>query len=262
MKKSSAPEFLLISECVNQLVQGMWGSAPRAEPVRAIRQIEPELSVGFGPRKEYAAALLRADALQGKVPVYVRARLVRTAPHLSDFEPRVVAPEILKRVLPVRGGLSDHPTHIIRMIAGNKRDHDALLSLLRRGELVVRQSDFISWYKQKRAKGNWPSQINKMGPRRARPTKDIEPLRNAILALVHDGVWKASDGMRKLGRLLLEQGRKPPGRDTLVQTVDRLYRLTGESALRRKVKKRGPPNGTKFAKKSEPISNSRTSLND
>jgi hypothetical protein len=40
MKKISSPELLLISECVNQTVQGMWGNATRPEPVREIKQIE------------------------------------------------------------------------------------------------------------------------------------------------------------------------------------------------------------------------------
>src|SRR5207253_1093433 len=75
--------------------------------------------------------------------------------------------------------------------------------------------------------------------RRGRPTKRTEPLRNAILALVNDGAWRATDGMPALGRLLKERYREPPSCDTLGRVVDGLYRLTGERALRREVRK--PP---------------------
>jgi len=114
MKKSSSTEFLLISECVNQTAQGMWGNAPRAEPVRAIKQVQRDLSVGFGPRKEEAAVRLRADALKGALPIYVRPRSVEKVNQGSAVEPRRVLPELLKRVLPVHRGLPDHPTHVRR----------------------------------------------------------------------------------------------------------------------------------------------------
>ena len=100
MKKISSAEFMLVSECVNQTVQGMWGNAPRPEPVREIKQIERDLSVGFGPRKEYAAALLRADALQGALPIYVRARPTVVADGRPNVGPQQVPPALLKRVLP------------------------------------------------------------------------------------------------------------------------------------------------------------------
>jgi hypothetical protein len=89
MKRSSSIEYLSISECVQHTVQGMWGNAPRAEPVRAIKRIERDLSVGFGPQKECAAALLRADALQGALPIYVRPRPTVGAKERSPVEPAV-----------------------------------------------------------------------------------------------------------------------------------------------------------------------------
>jgi hypothetical protein len=110
---------------------------------------------------------------------------------------------------------------------------------LRHGQLVVRQLDFIHWYKHQRAKGNWSSQTNKVSSRRGRPTKDTGSLRNTILALVHDGAWQATDGIPKLRRLLVERGDKPPSGDTLGRVVDRLHRLRGETSLRRPVRK--PP---------------------
>jgi hypothetical protein len=211
-------------------------NAPRPEPVREIKQIERDLSVGFGPRKAYAAALLRADALKGTLPVFVRAR---PAGRQSRVDPERVPPELLKRLLPVRGGLPDHPTHVRRRVAADGPYDDTLVVLLRHGPLVVRHSDFIHWYNHKRGKGNWPSQGNKLAPRRGQPTKDTESLRNAILALVHDGAWRAADGMPDLQRLLIERGHKPPSCDTLGRAVDKLHRLMGKTSLRRNVRK--PP---------------------
>jgi hypothetical protein len=236
MKKTSSTDFLLISECVSQTVQGMWGNAPRSEPVREIKQIERDLSVGFGPRKEYAAAVLRADALQGTLPVCVRGR---PAARQSRVDPERVPPELLKRLLPVRGGLPDHPTHLRRRVAADGPCDDALLLHLRRGQLVVRRSDFVHWYARKRAKGDWPSQTNKVGSRRGRPTKVTGSLRSAILAIVHDGAWRAADGMPDLQRLMIERGHKPPSCDTLERAVDKLHRLMGKTSLRRNVRK--PP---------------------
>jgi hypothetical protein len=228
----------------------MWGNAPRPQPVREIKQIERDLSVGFGPRKEYAAALLRADALQGALPIYVRAS--PEAQERSPGQPRHVPPELLKWVLPVRRGLPDHPTHIRRIGVADRGEDDTLL-LLHGGQLVVRRSDFIEWYKRKHAKGKWPSQTNKAASGRGTPTKDTGMLRNAILALVRDGAWQATHGMPDLRRLLIERGHKPPGRDTLAQAVDRLHRLSGESALRRKVRRRSQPETSRLAKKSKPF---------
>jgi hypothetical protein len=231
-------EFLPISECVNRLVQGMWGNAPRAEPLREIKQVERDLSVGFGPRREDAATLLRAAALQGTLPTYVRPRSTTVADAQSPVEAQQVSPELLKRIVPIQEGLPDHPTHIRRKPAADGPDVVALLLLLRHGELVVRQSDFSDWYKRQRAKGSWSSQHNKKVSRRGRPTKDSESLRNAILGLVRDGAWRAVDGMPKLRRLLMEKGYESPSSDTLARGVDRLHRLTGEPELRRRVRRR------------------------
>jgi hypothetical protein len=236
MKRSSSTEFLLISECVNRIVQGMWGNTPRPEPVREIKRFERDLSVGFGPRKERAAALLRTDALRAALPIYVRQRSTAATQGRSAIEPGLVPPEFLKRVVPARGGLPDHPTHVRRNRANDGPDVDALLFRLRQGELVVRRSDFSDWYKEQRSKGRWPSQNNKTS-RRGRPAKDPESLRNAILALVHDGVWRAADGMERLRRLLIKKGHEPPSSWTLARVMDRLFHLTGEPSLRRKERK-------------------------
>jgi hypothetical protein len=218
-------------DIVNEAVQGMWGNAPRAEPVRKIKQIDGGLSVGFGPRKENAAAILRADAVQGKLPVFVRAHVTAIAEGRTRVEPQRVPPEILKLVMPVRGGLPDHPTHLRGLSAADGQRDDSLIGLLRRGQLVVRE--------RKRRSGVWPSQAKRLAPRRGQPTKNTESLRTAISAVVHDEAWRATDGMPKLRRLLIERGYEPPSDDTLGRVVDKLYRLMGETALRRSVRR--PP---------------------
>jgi hypothetical protein len=235
MKKCPSAEFLIVSECVHQIAQGMWGNAPRPEPVREIKRVDRDLSVGFGPRREYAAKLLRSAALQGALPVYVRSRPTTVADRESPVEGQQIPPELLKRVVPTRGGLPDHPTHVRRNPA-DAPEVGALLFRLRHGQLVVLQSDFERWYEHERGKGRWPSQDNKAS-RRGRPTKNSGPLGNAILALVHDGAWRAADGMEGLRRLLIKNGREPPSSWTLARLVDRLHRRTGEPSLRRKVRK-------------------------
>jgi hypothetical protein len=239
MKKSTSTEFLLISESVNRLVQGIWGNAPRAEPVREIKRCDRALSVDFGPRREKAAALLRTAGLRGELSIHVRSRS-NTQERNPLLEPQQVPPKLLKQVLPIRCGLPDHPTHVLGTPAARGGLDDALWVLLQHGELVVRRSDFIRWYKGQRAKGSWASQLNtKAAPRRGRPTKDTQALRNAVSALMRDGEWRATDGITALGRLLAGAGREPPSDDTLVRVVDELYRVTGERALRRRVRK--PP---------------------
>jgi hypothetical protein len=72
--KHTATDFLLVSECVDRLVQGMWGSLPRPQPVTDAKRGDRHLSVGFGPRREESKALLRSAALEGTLRIYVQQR--------------------------------------------------------------------------------------------------------------------------------------------------------------------------------------------
>lgn len=238
MKQPFSTEFLPLSECVHRLVQGMWGNVRRPQPIHKIKEHERDLSVGFGPQKEYSAALLRAAALAGKLRVYVRPR-AGTADKEANGDPQLVPPEILRLIIPVHRGLPAHPTHVRTAAASAACDNPTILSALRQGQLVVRRSDFNDWYEQERARGNWPSQTARASARRGRPSTDVEPLRQAILALVHNGAWKATAGIARLRRQLSTKGHSPPSCDTLARVVDRLHRLTGDESLRRRVRK--PP---------------------
>jgi hypothetical protein len=88
----------------------------------------------------------------------VRGRPSVVADGRPNVEAQRVPPALLKRVLPVRDGLPDHPTHVRRAVATHGRKEDSLVLILRHGQLVVRPSDFIDWYERERAKGNWRSQ--------------------------------------------------------------------------------------------------------
>jgi hypothetical protein len=214
----------------------MWGNAPRPVPVieaKKNKALGRNLSVGFGPQREQSAALLRAAALSGKLPVYVRPR--EGASKAAELRP--VPPAMLKRILPIHKGLPDHPTHV-RGPAGGGADF-AMATLVRNGQLVIRRVDFDCWYTSEHARGLWPSQTNRSKPRRGRPHKDDERLQNAILAIVQDGAWNAQAGIPSLSAELSKRGHVPPTRNTLASVVDRAFTRSGVESLRRP--KRKPP---------------------
>jgi hypothetical protein len=96
MKQPFSTEFLPLSECVHRLVQGMWGNVRRPQPIHKIKEHERDLSVGFVPRKEFSAALVRAAALAGKLRIYVRPRAGTVADREANSEPQRVPPENLE----------------------------------------------------------------------------------------------------------------------------------------------------------------------
>jgi hypothetical protein len=230
-------EFLRISCAVNRLSDGMWGSLPRPNPVVAIKQDQKKLSLGFGPWGEQAGRCLRAAAVKGKLAVYVLAKSQARSKDTSltecfpeKIEPVAVPLSVVERLIVSRGGLSDRPIRpSIKTAEGNER----LFALLTGGLLVVRASDFDAWYKLERAKGRWPSQRSKLKIN-GRPTKQSAPLRNAVLALVHDNKWSGKDPISALHRMLVASGRSDvPSQDTLARLIDQLHRETGEAGLLR-----------------------------
>jgi len=234
--------FLLISDAVHRLANGMWGGLPRPAPVQQIKRKYNRASVGFGPWREFAAECFRAAALKGDLVIYVTPRpqrisKVRVVRHrLSHLEPVPVPTSILKRLITSRQGLPDHP---IRPTLNTAEGNETLFALLVSGVLVVRKSEFLCWYRAERAKGRWASQRAVKGRRRGRPTKGTDPLRNAILALVRDGAWSGTDSITNLRRLLLDSGRSDvPSVDTLERLVRGLHRETGESGLFRRARVR------------------------
>jgi hypothetical protein len=229
--------FLPLSSATNRLADGMWGGLPRPDLVAAIKRKQKKLSLGFGPWREKSGRRLRAAAVKGKLAVYVLAKpQVRSEKHsLTECFPEKIVPaavplNVVKRLITSRGGLSDHPIRpSIKTADGNEK----LFALLTVGLLVVRGSDFDVWYQSERAKGRWPSQRLKLKIN-GRPTKQSEPLRNAVLALVNDLKWNSKDRITTLHRLLVASGRSDvPSQDTVARLVDQLHRETGDMRLLR-----------------------------
>lgn len=91
--QTDAGDFLLWSECVARLMEGMYGSFKQPEQVREARDLVPSqildpkltladsrklarnlrlASMNFGPRKQEAGKALRMAALKGAFPVYIK----------------------------------------------------------------------------------------------------------------------------------------------------------------------------------------------
>jgi len=65
--------YLPFSEAVVRLNAGMWGGFKRADPVAAAKRnkINNKLSIGFGPRRDYAGQRLTKAALNGELRIWV-----------------------------------------------------------------------------------------------------------------------------------------------------------------------------------------------
>src|SRR5258706_685192 len=230
-------DFLRISCAVNRLSDGMWGGLQRPDPVAAIKQDRKKLSLGFGPWGEKAGRRLRAAAVRGKLAIYVFAKAQGGSEDhkLTDCSPEKIEPvavpvNVVRQMIASHGGLPAHPIRpSIKIAEGNEK----LFAMLTVGLLVVRASDFDAWYQSERAKGRWPSQRSKLKIN-GRPTKQTDPLRNAVLALVHDHKWNGKDPISALHRILVASGHSAaPSKDTLARLVDRLHSETGDEGLLR-----------------------------
>jgi len=106
-----------------------------------------------------------------------------------------------------------------------------LLVLLTVGVLVVREEEFEHWYKLERARYKWPSQRMSVKPRRGRPVRR-DAYRDDVLALVQNGLWRGSDGLSKLRRLLRSRNcAHVPSADTLRRLIDGMHTETGDLRL-------------------------------
>lgn len=220
------------SDAISRLAEGMWGGLQRPVPVQVIKQTEKKASIGFGPWKERAGQDLTAAVKNGKLAVYVfakpQAALKNRAPVLlpQEPEPVTVSVSVLARLRTTRGSLPDHP---IRPSIKTAEGDEKLLARLSVGVLVVRASDFEIWYRSERAKGKWPSQRSRLKIGSGSPTKQTEGVKNAVTALVRDGMWSSQASIAKLHRLLIDsRGTDVPSPDTLARLVEQLHRETGE----------------------------------
>jgi hypothetical protein len=231
IKTADLPDgFILFSEAIRRLGMSMWSGLQR--PI-AVQDVSAELRkqgthkarIGFGPWRQRAGEDLNFAACEGKLKVYVA---------LENQENPIctrIPAKVLRQLILVRGSLPDRA--IRPSLKACDRDRNLLL-LLQRGCLVVKESEFSTWHKAERRKGKWPSQEKREKPRIGRPTKQRQELRNAIIALVRDGVWSSEQPVTELRRQLIDSGRtNVPSADTLARWLDRLHDETGDADLRR-----------------------------
>lgn len=238
---SSPHGFLRLSEATAILARGMWARFNRPLALREFRKTEKRGSVGYGPWRDVAAEWLRQAAFTGQPEIYVIPdpelpydKRPEGWPPPPTTEPILVPTRVLRRLVTSRSGLPDHAICPTLKTADGNRD---LYVALRSGMLAVRESEFAAWYRSDRARRKWPSQRQTPPSKRAsgRPTQQTPGLKSAVLALVHDEVWSAKDGIAKLRRILLEGGRSDiPSPDTLQRLVAQLSVETGNSALFRR----------------------------
>jgi hypothetical protein len=228
--------YIRLSYAVSRLADGMWGGIRRPVPVQIFKRTFKKASIGFGPWREHVGRRFTAAVAQGDLAVYVVANSqgpstpsTQTPRSVETITPMKVPVNVLKRLITRRGSLSDRP---IRLSIKTTDRNEGLFLLLRFGLLVVRTSDFNTWYRSDRAKGKWPSQRSKSKNSNGRPTKQTEAIRNAILVLARSGAWHRKAGIPRLRRLLVASDRSDvPSVDTLERLVEQLHRETGEPEL-------------------------------
>jgi hypothetical protein len=242
LKPRVPEEFLLFSDALNRLSDGMWGGLQRPLPVEKIKRAYKRESVGFANWRERSGEQLTKSALNGAPTIYVFASpqvpskkhgIAQASP--SAAEP-VIVPipvKVLSRLPLSHGSLPDRP---IRPSIKTTDGDEKLFALLRNGVLVVRETEFDDWYRSERAKGAWSSQRSSRPKPRSggRPSKQTEGLRTAILARVREGAWNGLEPITELHLLLVKSRRSDvPSCDTLARLVDRMHDETGEPELRR-----------------------------
>jgi hypothetical protein len=231
--------FILFSDAISRLANGMWGGLQRPVPVQVIKRTFPRERIGFSRWREQAGQCLGQAAAEGNLAVYlaIRSPLALRIPaltrrHLTETEPMLVPVEVVRRLMTSHGSLPDHPLRPSMKIAGGDQK---LLALLTIGVLVVRESEFNDWYRSEHAKGKWASQRSRSKRRGGRPTKQTEAMRSAIWGLVRGGAWSGKASITELHRLLINSGQaNVPSSDTLARLVEQLHHETGEPGLLRR----------------------------
>jgi hypothetical protein len=231
MKAPNVPNgFILFSEAIRRLQISMWGGFPRPIESRRLRERlrkegEHEVRVGFGPWRQRAGECLTQAALNGKLRVYLA--------HQDQDTPvcTIIPSNVLGRLITSRGSLPDQPIRpSIKACEGDEN----LFLLLKTGCLVVAESKFNDWREAEYSRGKWPSQRSRSKHGDGRPTKQTDPLRKEVLALVGDDVWNGRQPITRLQNLLIASGRdNVPSTDTLARLVDNLHGEIGHPDLHR-----------------------------
>jgi hypothetical protein len=210
-------------------MEGMWGGIKRPAAIREIKLVSPRLRVRSGKWRKTAALRLRHAVRTGELPLYV-------AGPEGDAEPLQVPSSITSRMIWASGHVSDH---MVRTPRAWLRDGLVSADLYERfctGTLHVLEAEFDKWFRSERARGLWRSQLTRRKPRRGRPRKRDEKLRQWIIGAVESGGWTAAKGIPALSRYLRSLGRDCPSDDTLTREVDELYRETEDSRYRRRTR--------------------------
>jgi hypothetical protein len=237
--------FFPISEATTRLTKFMFGNLNRAIAVQKAKEADPLASIGLASQRKEAAARLRGAILIEELKVYLLsispARAERSRrdglAEAAEAELRleVLGRHLLNGLLITHGGFPDHPFRPTLRTAGGD---EKLLGSLKRGILVVRETEFTAWSDVERAKGTWPSQHSRARRFIGRPSKKTQSLRNTIVAYVNDGRWNGHQGIADLHRLLIERGGADvPSPDTLARLVDELAVETGDRRLLRKLRR-------------------------
>ena len=229
MKDAVPPGCLRVSAAVTRLEEGMFAGMSRPLQVDALKKRYPRDSIGFGPQREKAAETLSRAALTGKLTIYVAC---------GDQRLRPVPVAVLERLIRARGGLPDHviraPVSLLRHRLVDEPTFDALSS----GLLILKVSEFDSWYRKEKRKGKWVSQRQRKSPRVGRPSKQMLALRNAVKATVNSGDWSGAGKVSDLRRKLVARGTEIGSESTLGRLVDALFVETGDELYRRRQRRK------------------------
>lgn len=240
--RSKVPaEFLLLSEAIDHLTQGMWGGLKRPAPLVQYKtkpSRRDDFAI-FGRWREKSAEVMTTAALKGRLTIHVVADLEfkagGTPPYSTENLRMAVVPrKVLEGLITTRGRLPDQafrPT--LKTAGGDQR----LLALLHNGLLVVQRNELAKWYRAERAKRRWPSQRDVKKAPLGRPSKQSDELRTAVWALANDDLWAASAGIPALRTLLIERGQVVPSDYTLRRLVKRMHAETGEKPFWRRKNK-------------------------
>jgi hypothetical protein len=216
--------FLRMRDVVAELIKGMYATFRQPKPIHKIKRVHQKASVVFGPWKQHAAERIRTAACNGDLPLYVALS--------ADQPPTKLHPDVVGRLITVRGGLPEHPIRpSLKTVHGDTR----LLKLLSSGLLLLRRHNFEAWYKAERRKGRWPSQRLKKGLVEGRPSRMTSSLRTAVAGALRE----RKRSVAELRRDLIASGRNDvPSVDTLERLVDLLHRETGNPEFYRMKRRR------------------------
>jgi hypothetical protein len=221
--------YLKLSEAVCRLKAGMFGNLPAPKDVKDARKIYPGTSIGSGTWRTRAAGRMRQAATRGDLPVYVISKSTGEAVRIPVC--------VVQRMISPRNTLPDEVTRpswtLVQELPTDEGGR--LFALLNAGFLVVREREFLKWYRIQWAKRTWPSQKSAKPHRRTgRPRKQGRSLEIAIWALVNSGDWSPDQPVTRLSRMLAKRyPNKPLSDETVARCVDALYEETADPRLRR-----------------------------